>query len=70
MKGSGNTLFTGIFGIFASIFCIICAALDFDWFMNSNKAKIFVELFGRDGARIFYILLGLFLLVVSIFLVI
>ena len=41
--------------------------MDYDWFMNSGKAWIFVKLFGRDGARVFYILLGLFLIFATFF---
>ena len=40
-------------------FCVFCAAKDYDFFMNSNKAWLFVKIFGRNGARIFYIILGL-----------
>jgi hypothetical protein len=48
----------GMIIIFGGIFTIICAAADFNWFMNNHKARLFVNLFGRDGARLFYILLG------------
>jgi hypothetical protein len=37
----------------------ICAAgFDWDWFMNHRRTRIFVALFARTGARIFYVLLG------------
>lgn len=49
----------GLFFIFAGLFAIAGSLLDWDWFMNNRKAKIFVKLFGRNGARIFYCLLGL-----------
>lgn len=39
-------------------FAICGAAFDWDWFMNHRKAQLFVSLFGRPGARIFYALLG------------
>lgn len=32
--------------------------MDWDWFMNSRRARFFVKVFGRMGARIFYGLLG------------
>ena len=35
------------------------AALNLDAFMNSPKAEPFVNAFGRTGARLFYIVLGL-----------
>ena len=39
-------------------FTLCGAALDWDWFMNSRRARFFVQVFGRMGARIFYGLLG------------
>jgi hypothetical protein len=48
-----------LFFLFAGLFSIVSAAADWDWFMDSGKARIFVSLFGRGGARIFYILLGI-----------
>ncbi len=59
----------GIFGIvifLAGLFSVFCAAKDYDWFMNSSKARLFVKLLGRNGARVFYILLGLVLIGVSL----
>jgi hypothetical protein len=41
------------------IFSMAGGFLNWDWFMNDYKARIFVKLLGRDGARIFYILLGI-----------
>jgi len=40
------------------LFTIAGAALDWDWFMTNRKAQFFVDTFGRDGARIFYGILG------------
>jgi hypothetical protein len=48
----------GLILMAAGIFSISGAALDWDWFINSRKARLFVSLFGRNGARIFYGLLG------------
>ena len=46
---------------------LICAAIfNWNWFMNSQKARFvarFVEnLFGREGVRLYYLILGLFFL--------
>jgi hypothetical protein len=41
------------------LFAIICAFFDFDWFMESWDSKGTVKLLGRDGARVFYIMLGI-----------
>ena len=35
------------------------AVLNVDAFMNSPKAEPFVNAFGRTGARVFYVVLGL-----------
>ena len=47
------------------VFTIWAAASDQDWFMRHPKASLFVALFGRTGARAFYILLGGTLVVVG-----
>jgi small neutral amino acid transporter SnatA (MarC family) len=44
------------------VFTIAGAVCDWDWFMESSRAQFFVNIFGRNGARAFYVLLGLFLL--------
>jgi hypothetical protein len=56
----------GLIVIFGGIFCSWCAYNDYDWFMNNYKARLFVRLFGRDGARKFYIGLGIFLILAGI----
>jgi small neutral amino acid transporter SnatA (MarC family) len=45
----------------AGVFTVLGAAADWDWFMNNRRAALFVRMFGRDGARVFYVLLGLLL---------
>ena len=47
-----------LLGAACGIFCIVCAAMDWDWFMNSRKARFMCNLLGRNGARIFYAILG------------
>lgn len=47
----------------AGLFSVVCAAFDFEWFMNHRKARFFVKILGRGGARVFYGILGLALLV-------
>ncbi|WP_294178655.1 immunity 17 family protein [Coprobacter sp.] len=45
----------------------ICAAIaNWDWFFNTNNGKIFVRLFKRTGARIFYIILGILIWIMAI----
>jgi hypothetical protein len=40
-------------------FCIIASILNWNWFFENRRAYIFVKLFGRTGARVFYSLLGI-----------
>ena len=47
-------LFLGLVGIF----CIAGAACDWEFFMNDRRARLFVIVLGRTGARWFYSLLG------------
>ena len=46
--------------------CIFCSIMDYDWFMNHRKAKFFVNIFGRIGTRIFYIILGAVVMFLSL----
>ncbi|MGN1105294.1 MAG: immunity 17 family protein [Huintestinicola sp.] len=45
----------GLFSIAGSFF-------NWDFFFNSRKARPFVKLIGRTGARIFYAILGAFII--------
>ena len=49
--------------VIGGLLSIISAAMDWDWFMNYNNARLFVKMFGRNGARIFYVLFGLTLII-------
>ena len=49
----------GYIAIAGGAFTITAAALDWDFFMNHSKARLWVSLFGRNGARVFYLVLGL-----------
>ena len=60
-----NTI-AAIFGFAAGFFCIFCAYKDYDWFMNSSKARFWVKVLGRDGARKFYMGLGAFIIAVGV----
>ena len=39
----------GLILMAAGVFSIAGAALDWDFFINSRKARLFVSLFGRNG---------------------
>ena len=47
-------------------FAVAGGALDLDFFMESRKARLFVRLLGRNGARVFYVLLGAALVTLGI----
>ena len=47
----------------AGAFSLAGAVMDWDFFMNNRKARPFVALLGRQGARVFYGLLGVALIV-------
>ena len=50
--------------IFAcGMFCICAAIFDWDFFFENYKARPVVDAFGRNGARIFYGICGLALIV-------
>ena len=57
--------FMGLILVAGGIFSIVCAALDFEWFMNHPKAKFMSSILSRNGARAFYIVLGLLLVVLG-----
>jgi hypothetical protein len=48
----------GWFLMAGGVFAICGAVFDWDWFMNHRRARLFVRVFTRSGARIFYGLLG------------
>ena len=53
-----------IFG--AGIFSIVSSIFNFDFYFESRKARFFVSIFGRNGARVFYGILGLFLIILGL----
>ena len=51
-------------GIFIALgtFSLVAAIFNFDWYFQTSAALTFVKKLGRNGARIFYALLGLALI--------
>jgi Immunity protein 17 len=43
----------GLILVCAGVFTISGAACDWDFFMENRRARLFVAIFGRNGARIF-----------------
>lgn len=56
----------GIFAV-AGIIAILAAALNWDWFFNAQNAQLIVRNVGRKRARLFYGVLGIILVGMSIF---
>lgn len=55
-------------GVLCGLFSIAGAIFNWEWFFQNNKARPFVRLFGRQGARVFYAVLGLVILAISLLL--
>lgn len=56
----------GIFFVLAGLFSILGAVKNWEFFMNNRKAYIWVKLFGRNGARIFYGILGFVIAIIGL----
>ena len=56
----------GLFFIAIGIFAMAGAIFNWDWFMNSRKARFMVRILTRNGARIFYSFLGLTLFILGL----
>lgn len=50
----------------AGIFSLTASVKNWDFFFNNRKARPFVKILGRNGARIFYGVLGAFFIVIGI----
>ena len=56
----------GLVFVAAGAFSMAGAICNWDWFINSRKAKLLVKLLTRNGARIFYGILGLAIVVLGV----
>ena len=56
----------GLFFIAIGLFAMAGAIFNWDWFLNSRKARFMVRILTRNGARIFYSCLGITLLVFGV----
>lgn len=54
-----------IISIGAGAFSIIASIFNWDFFFENRKAEFLVNILGRNGSRIFYALLGLFLFFIA-----
>ncbi len=67
MSDSTTMIIAGIAIIAIGIYCICAAVFNWNWFFNNNRAILFVKIFKRKGARIFYAVLGAFFAGIGIF---
>ncbi len=54
-----------VIALVVGLYAIIASALNLEFFFNNKKAERMINLFGRKGARIFYGILGLLLILCS-----
>lgn len=59
-------IFPVIIFVLAGAFSLLSSVKNFDWFFSNSKAKPFVKIFGRNGARIFYSILGIFMIILGL----
>ena len=50
--------FVDVLLVIAGLFSIISSIANWDWYFNNSRAQFFVKTFGRNGARVFYIVIG------------
>lgn len=55
----------GLLLVCAGLFSICGAACDWNFFMENRRARLFVAIFGRNGARIFCGILGSIIVVMG-----
>ncbi len=59
-------IFPVVIFVLVGAFSLLSSVKNFDWFFNNSKAKSFVKIFGRNGARIFYSILGIFMIILGL----
>ncbi len=63
---SSEQILTGLLIIGGGSFSLCAAIFDWDWYMNHRKARFIVKIFGRQGARTFYGILGVVLIILGL----
>jgi len=56
----------GLLFVAVGLFAAAGGIFDWEWFMNHHKARLRCSILTRTGARIFYVVLGLGLLVLGV----
>lgn len=55
-----------LFGLLIGGFSILCSVKNYDWFFRARRARVIDNLMGRNGARIFYTVLGVIFIIAGI----
>ena len=55
----------GIIVALIAMFTFVASSLNLPFFFNNKRGEMFIKMFGRLGARIFYMLLALFLFYIA-----
>ena len=58
----------GLILIAVGLFSFAGGLFNWNWFMNTNRARALVRSIRPEGARVFYIVLGLIVIVFGVFL--
>ena len=56
-----------VIAVLSGIFVLVAVITDWNWFFEHPKAEFFVDAFWRNGARIFYGVLGCALLLIALY---
>ncbi len=59
-----NTLASVLFFILG-VLSIVASLFNFNWFFTSENVRFFIKLFGRNGTRIFYGVVGALIIYMS-----
>ncbi|MCK6074851.1 Imm17 family immunity protein [Paenibacillus silvae] len=59
-------LLIALLAIAAGIFSLLGGINNWDWFMKSFRAGLFVKTIGRQGARVVYVVLGVVMIGIGV----
>lgn len=65
-----DEIIIGVMVMLIGLFPIAGAYFNWNWFMESSRARLFVTMLGRGGARVVYSLIGIILLLMGLFMII
>lgn len=55
--------------IVVGVFCFVASITNWEWFFKNPRAEFVIRIFrGRNGARVFYLIISLILLYIGFFL--